>query len=134
MTTLDKLLDEVRAIAAREGRPVEAVLGDMLREYQPAEANGDAHEATKPATIEGAEPVAPDPLDAITGIVDDEVGDGPEATTGDFLLEMAAAAEALGHHGPGDLVDRSREILSIDWPDYLLKRLRDQDSDDDSDR
>jgi hypothetical protein len=48
----------------------------------------------------------------------------------DPLLMIARAAEEAGlSSGQGDIAERSREILNTEFPDSLMRRLREQDND-----
>jgi predicted transcriptional regulator len=48
----------------------------------------------------------------------------------DPLLMIARAAEEAGlSSGQDDIAERSREILNTEFPDYLMRRLREQGND-----
>ncbi len=100
----ETLWRHLQEIARQEQRPVDEIAGAILRRYAMARVPPPS-----PAT----------PVDI-------------EEDTKDLFLLIARSADELGETSEkGDISERSREILHTEYPEHLMRRLREQDSDTD---
>ena len=91
-----RLAERLHRIAEHEGRPAEDVLESLIEQYPVPEETPDA---------------------------DASAEDIPPPGT---LARLAYEAERASFaSGDPDLVDKSREILRTEFPDYLKKRMND---------
>lgn len=94
LTFSDEVAERLRALAAREGRSVDEVVRDMMKQYTPAQQDE---------------------------VPQEKVEDEPRPGSGAALLKSALAANIRTGHR--DTAERSREILDTEFPEYLRKRL-----------
>jgi hypothetical protein len=103
LTFSDELAEQLRELAAREGRSVEDVVRDMIEHYPPAR-NSD----------------------------EDKEQEEEEAPPGSTAAFIKAALAADIHLEDDDLASRSREILDTEFPEYLRQRMNRPAIDDES--
>ncbi len=103
LTFSDDVAEQLRELAAREGRSVDDVVRDMMKQYLPArETNGSEEQ---------------------------EEAEAPPGSTAAFIKAALAANIRTGER---DIASRSREILDKEFPEYLRQRMNRPAVDDES--
>jgi hypothetical protein len=94
LTFSDDVVQQLKELAAREGRSVDKVVREMMKHYPPAQEDNV-----------------------------DEEHEEEEAPPGSTAAFIKAALAAGIHLEEDDLASRSREILEIEFVEYLKQRM-----------